>query len=82
MNADYTLTRVHVEPAKFVLRYEFLSSKKIASLNVDLLRRSGQTAYCRASKLELFRQKGMPARWTYTDRDGDKFEFLTKPNDC
>jgi len=82
VNADYKLSRVYVDPANFELKYEFMASKSVAALDRRILRISGETAYCRASKLELFREEGMPARWIYLDRDGEKLEFLTKPSNC
>ena len=82
VNPDYRLDRVRIDPNDFELRYEFSSSKSVGSLNQSLLKTSGKTAYCRASKLELFRTEKMPARWIYSDNNGGTFEFLTKPEDC
>ena len=82
VNPDYRLDRVRIDPSAFELRYEFTSSKDVASLNQTLLKVSGETAYCRASKLELFRKEKMPARWIYTDNGGKTFEFVTKSEDC
>ena len=82
VNPDYRLDRVRIDPSAFELRYEFTSSKDVASLNQTLLKVSGETAYCRASKLELFRKEKMPARWIYIDNGGKTFEFVTKSEDC
>ena len=82
VNPDYRLDRVRIDPNDFELRYEFSSSKSVGSLNQSLLKTSGKTAYCRASKLELFRTEKMPARWIYSDNSGRTFEFFTKPEDC
>jgi hypothetical protein len=82
VNPDYRLDRVRIDPSAFELRYEFTSSKDVASLNQTLLKVSGETAYCRASKLEIFRKEKMPARWIYIDNGGKTFEFVTKSEDC
>jgi hypothetical protein len=82
VNPDYRLDRVRIDPNDFELRYEFSSSRSVNSLDKSLLEMSGKTAYCRASKLELFRKQKMSARWIYSDNSGGTFEFLTKPEDC